>query len=348
VYIFYRGRPPFTEKIERELAQKILRQKTIEELEEKRVRLKKGQPCLAWSISVPPRIVGNQPSQATVSLQNVGQGTAKDVSLTVTPTMGLMLNKREEIVPLLKPNEKRSLVFQLGFEEEAKKGIYTLQFTARSNQLPTQFKKRFLRMSKIGLLCDARKPQCSGPIKNWFETNAYRWDELQNADDFLKLVRYDLLIVPAESEVSIRGIRNISNFVESGQNLLVMDKVATEEEELLARTLGYSDMRCEVLKSTESLLTIVSDQHPITQGLSPNILPLGNCWGNMCTSTVLTGQILAVQGLRKENELLTVPAIVANRCDKGKTIHFNFHAEETLPQIEPLLTRVMDWLLLPS
>ena len=43
--------------------------------------------------------------------------------------------------------------------------------------------------------------------------------------------------------------------------------------------------------------------------------------------------------------MITIPAIMVNKFEAGKTLHLNFHAEETLSQINDLLDNAIDWLL---
>jgi hypothetical protein len=345
-YIHYLGRPTSSHKIELDLEQKRSKQMEIEEKNEKKLKSNKGKPNLIWSVSVPKRIVGSSASQAVVNIQNRGQIPAKNILITVFAKRGVVMGKKSESILSLKLNEKRRLVFRFNISEQAKKGIYTMKFVVKSKQTPTQVKRRHLRAIKIAVLSDSRK--YIEPLKNWLRVNKYTWSDLANSDDFLTLLRYDLLIVAPELEVTPRGIRNIANFVENGQSLLAVDKIITSEQGVLAETLGYQSMQCEPFKSNRCLLTIVDDTHFITRefAIGSEIL-LGSCWGNACTSKISTGQILVTQSIRKErkNRETIVPAITVNRYGKGKALHFNFHAENSIHKLNKVLKAATEWLL---
>jgi hypothetical protein len=344
-YVHYQSRPPSSHKIELDLEQKRSKQMEIEEKNKKKLKSKKGKPNLIFSVSVPKVIIGSRPSQAVVNIQNRGQIPAKNILITVFSKTGVVMGKKSENILSLKPNEKRRLVFRFNISEQAKKGIYTMKFVVKSKQTPTQVKRRHLRAIKIAMLSDSRKLKYVEPLKNWLRVHKYTWSDLANSDDFLTLLRYDLLIVAPEPEVTPRGIRNIANFVENGQSLLAVDKIITSEQGVIAKTLGYQSMQHEPFKSNRCLLTIVNNKHFITRGFAVGSeILLGPCWGNACTSKSSTGQILVAQSIRREREII-VPAITVNGYGKGKALHFNFHAENSIPQLNNVLKAATDWLL---
>ncbi|MFP3952047.1 MAG: hypothetical protein ACLFVP_07930 [Candidatus Bathyarchaeia archaeon] len=183
-------------------------------------------------------------------------------------------------------------------------------------------------------------------MKEWLSGRSYLCDNLSNADDTLRLMRYDLLIVPPELEAPPRWIRNISNFIENGQSLLVIDKIITSEREILAKLLGYENIHYEEFELMDGALIILDEDHPITSGYTAGErVALGRTWGNPCMSVSSTGKILAVQEVVIDNETKVAPAITINSYHRGKTLHLNFHAEESAIRIDKILKTALDWLL---
>ena len=132
-------------------------------------------------------------------------------------------------------------------------------------------------------------------LQQWLKKQDYTWDEISKADKILKLLRYDLLILPPEVELGKKEIHNISRFVENGQSLLAIDKIVTHDQKELAKILGYNEMRFEVFKSTRGDLKITNNQSLITKGFKlEERIPMGEYWGNASISNT-SGEIIAVQ-----------------------------------------------------
>lgn len=344
--VFYRGRPPPSYRIEERLMRRREKRLELEEEKRKKLKSKKGGPDLAWKVIVPRRVTGTTPSEAVVDIQNRGRAPAEDVEIRVTPSKEVVMRIRFETIGRLDASKGRKLLFTFNMEEQAKKGIYNLRFDVKSRRTPQQVKICHLRLMKIGLLSPPGKERYAGPLKEWLSGRGYSWNDLANADDFLRLLRYDLLILAPELEALPRWIRNISNFVENGQSLAVVDKVITPERALLAKMLGYKSIQYETFESGDGALTILGEEHPITRGYTTGErVPIGRTWGNPCISDVSTGKILAIQEIVGEKEAKTVPAITVNRYGRGKTLHLNFHAEESTIRIDKILKTAFDWLL---
>ena len=349
--VFYRGRSLSSDKIEKKARQKRRKEEEEQDKERKKRELesRRGKPYLDVKVDVPSNITGGRSYEATVNIINRGLAPAKDVLIKVASTPGLMLGKEIEKVPKLRPKEERaSLIFPFKVSEQVKKGIYTLRFETKSRETQVQVNKCFLRSLRLGLLFDPNKPEYVDPLRNWLREESYTWDVVDKADDLLRLLRYDLLILAPEVEgLQEKEVHNISKFVENGQSLLAIDKIVSEEQKVLASLLGYSSLQYEGFKSMEGVLTITNNQHFITRGFAVgDKIQLGNSWGNACTSKAY-GEIQAVQDIKieKNGGLITVPAIMVNRCGRGKVLHLNFHAESSLPQIENILKDAIDWLL---
>ncbi len=339
-YTLSRGRPPSSHELENELERKETEEleKESKEEEDERQKSRKGKPHLVWSVAVPRRIIGSKPMQAVVNIQNRGLAPARDVLITLASPMNVLLARKVEQIPTLKPNEKRRLRFPFKISENAKKGVYDLRFTVKSKENPTQLKRRFLHATKIGLL--SRTPRYAEPLKRWLRGQGYTWDDLPGASDYLKLLRYDLILVAPEAEMPPKEVRNLSNFVEDGQALLVVDKIATPAKDTLAKTLGYDALDYHSFKSREGTLLVIDNQHAVTRGVGERIL-LGPSWGNACVSKPSTGQILAV--IQEEQQ--AIPAIIVNKYGRGKSVHLNFHAEAAVRQLNAILRKTIDWLL---
>jgi hypothetical protein len=343
--VFYRGRPPSSNKIEERLTRRKEDEVKLEEEKKKRTKSKKGEPDLTWTVKVPTRIIGTTPSEAVVEIQNRGQVPAEGIEIRVTSSPEVTMIKRFETIGRLGAGARQRLRFPFNMGEHAKKGIYHLRFDVKSKQTPQQTKKRHLRLMKIGILSTPGRERYVVPLKEWLRSRGYSWSDLTSADDFFRLLRYDLLILAPEIEATPRWIRNISNFVENGQSLVVFDKVTTPEKNLLARTLGYESIQYETFKSGDGTLTIVGEEHPATRGYTKGeIIPIDRAWGNACTSNTSTGKILAVQRISGEKGAKLIPAITANSYGRGKTLHLNFHAEDSTVRIDRILKTAFDWL----
>jgi PKD repeat protein len=339
-YALSRSRPPSSHEIENEVDRKETEEmeKESKEEEDERQKSRKGKPHLVWSVAVPRRIIGSKPMQAVVNIQNRGPAPARDVLITLASPMNVLLARKVEQIPTLKPNEKRRLRFPFKISENAKKGVYDLRFTVKSKETPTQLKRRFLHATKIGLL--SRTPRYAEPLKSWLRGQGYTWDDLPGASDYLKLLRYDLILVAPEAEMPPKDVRNLANFVEDGQSLLVVDKIATPAKDTLAKTLGYDTLDYHSFKSRDGTLLVIDNQHAVTRGVGERIL-LGPSWGNACLSKPSTGQTLAV--IQEEQQ--AIPIIIVNKYGRGKTVHLNFHAEAVVRQLNTILRNSVDWLL---
>lgn len=343
--VFYRGRPPSSHKIEERLTRRKEDEVNMEEEKRKRTKSKKGESDLTWNVKVPMRIIGTTPSEAVVEIQNRGQVPAEGIEIRVTSSPEVTMIKRFETIGRLGAGARQRLRFPFNMGESAKKGIYHLRFDVKSKQTPQQIKKRHLRLMKIGILSTPGREQYVVPLKEWLSWRGYSWSDLTSADDFFRLLRYDLLILAPEIEATPRWIRNISNFVENGQSLIVFDKVITPEKSLLARMLGYESIQYETFKSGDGTLTIVGEEHPATRGYTTGeIVPIERAWGNPCTSNTSTGKILAVQKMSGEKGAKLIPAITVNSYGRGKTLHLNFHAEDSTVRIDRILKTAFDWL----
>jgi hypothetical protein len=343
------GRPPFSSQVKSILREKISQEQEKEE-RDKRKEKKKGKPCLELKINVPPYILGSLSYEAKLNVKNTGQNQAENVLIKFSLTPGLLPSKKTERIPVLKPGEERSIIFPFEAAERVKKGVYTLKFTAKSKETSTKIKCGYTRAAKLGFLSNPKEPENADSVKGWLKENSYSWDEVENAGDLIKcLLKYDLLILAPEVELPPQWVQNLSAFVDNSQSLIVIDKVITTEQEVLAETLGYAEMHYEAIRLNHGILRIRDDQ-----SLKPSEFRVGDkitlesYGGNPCVSIVTTGRIL-VEHLNMENMVTNAApfsAITINEYGEGKTVHLNFRAENFLDKLNSLLKDAVEWLLL--
>ena len=272
--------------------------------------------------------------------------TATDIQVEAAVTRGLILDKTSDKISELEPTKDHHFIFPFKVDKYAKKGVYTLRFNVESKETSIRKIRGYTRAVKIGLLPNPSNPNSLMKIKNWLKTNSYYWNEMREGCDKLNsLFAYDLVIISPELEMSPRWVQNISTFVENSQSILLIDKVITTENEVLAETLGYSKLQFDPFSSDKGVLKI-SLEHPTTEGfeLEDNI-PLSSCWGNPCKQTVTTGKIVAEFKDNKIGDFGVIPAITSNEYGEGKTLHLNFHAEEYAEQLDLILKNSVEWLM---
>ncbi len=166
----------------------------------------------------------------------------------------------------------------------------------------------------------------------------------ETCDKVNSLFAYDLLIIPPELKMPSRWVNNVSTFVENGQSILLIDKIVTSENDVVAEMLGYNEMKSEPLKLDKGILKI-RGEHQITKGFAiEDNIPLFACRGNPCKQEVSTGSIVAVF-YDKSDPDSAIPAITYNEYEEGKTVHLNFHAEENTEQLDQILKNSVEWLL---
>ena len=117
-----------------------------------------------------------------------------------------------------------------------------------------------------------------------------------------------VLILSPEIGMSDKWVRNLSTYVENGQSILLLDKVVTGINDVLAETFGYDRVNFEFLKLDRGDLKI-TEEHAITRGFSLNDdISLDSCWGNMCKEVANTGTVVA-EFIEKGNKAsVTIPS----------------------------------------
>ena len=344
----YFGRSPPSSQVKETLKEKTRKEKQKEEEEKKKNtrKRKKGKPFLALTVDLPSNVSKSKSYKAHLTIKNDGKTKAREIQIKTAATPGLILDKTLEKISELKPSEERLLVFPFKVEKHVKKGVYTLRFNVESKNTTPRKIRGYTRAVKIGLLINPAKPNSLIQIKNWLITNFYNWNDMcEGCDKVNSLFAYDIVIISPELEMPPRWVRNISTFVENSQSILLIDKVITTENDVLAETLGYAKMQFEPFSSEKGSLSIIKE-HPTTKGfvLEDNI-PFSSFWGNPCTQTVTTGEIVAEFKSNKIGDSGVIPAITSHNYGEGKTVHLNFHAEKYAEQLDSILKNSIEWLM---
>ncbi len=316
-----------------------------EEKDKEKDRIKK-KPFLKLEIKVPSVLWGSKSGLAEGKVLNQGIATAHDVQVCAVCTPGLALNKSTEKISTLKPFEEKPISFPFVANNQIKRGNYKLRFEVKSSQTSSRVKDRSLRAMRIGLLTDAEGKKNSFTLRKWLSDRSLLWDELVGADSFIKLLEFDLLVVAYQSEMPLKWVKNISNFVEQSQSLFVIGGINTSNMELISQTLGYSNMLFEDFESSQRLLVVLDNHHEATKTLSVGSeVPLSQS-SKICTSKIDKGAVLAKQTVRNINgESQDLPAIVANNYGEGRAIFLNFCLEQSVQQENEIFENIFNWLL---
>ncbi len=352
-YLTYLVRPSL-KKIEKDSLKRHTQEakKEAEEEKEKERDKKEKKAFLKLEIKVPPRVWESESAMAEGKVLNEGVAAAEDVQISAAATPGLILDKSGMKFSELQPLEEKSVVFPFVASNQIKRGNYKLRFEIKSKQTSSRVKDRSLRAIKIGLLSDSGGQKNADLLKGWFKEHSFTWDELTGADNFLKLLEFDLIVVAYESDLPPKWVKNISNFVDQSQSLLVIDKIKTTSMELISQTLGYSSMTFEDFDSVERSLVISDNQHEATRTLRVgDKIPFNGRCSSICTSSVDKGQILANQIINKKTEegpSKTFPAIVANNYGEGRVIYLNFCLEQSVLEHNEILLSFFNWLISPK
>jgi hypothetical protein len=348
-YLSYALRPSL-KKFGRDLQNRRAQETKNEEQEkEDKERDKKNKkPFLKLEIKVPLVLWGSKSAVAEGKVLNQGLASAQDILVSAVATPGLVLDKRLEKISVLKPLEEKPLSFPFIASNRIKRGNYKLRFEVKSKQTSTRIKDRSLRAMRIGLLSDSEGRRNLVCLKNWLSDRAVTWNELIGADNFIKLLEFDLLVIAYESEMPSKWIKNISNFVDESQSLLVINTINTSNIELISQTLGYSKMTFEDFGSAERSLVILDNHHEATKSMHVGKeIPISGR-SRICTSNIDKGLSLAKQTIRNLDEgtpSKDFPAIVANNYGEGRAIYLNFCLEQTLPEKEEILENIFNWLI---
>ena len=347
-FISYLSRPSlkkFGRDLQKRHEQEI--KKDEQEKKDKERQSLKRKPFLKLEVTVPSMLWGSKSATVEGKVLNEGVAFARDVQVSALATPGLVFSKSAEKISVLRPLEEKPLSFPLTAGNRLKRGNYKLRFEVKSKETSRRVKDRSLRAMKIGLLSDGGGGRNLVCLRQWLGDRGVAWDELVGADNFTRLLQFDLLVVAYESELPSKWVKNISNFVDESQSLLVINKVNASNSRLISQTLGYDRMEFEDYGSAQRSLVVLDNSHGATKTMPMGTeMPLCGL-GTVCTSNVDRGLALAKQTINGDGEKPSkdFPAIVANNYGEGRAVYLNFCLEQPLPQKDKLFENIFNWLI---
>ncbi len=345
-YLFRPSLKKFGKDLQNRRAQEAKQEE--EEEKDKDKERKKKKPFLKLEINVPPVLWGSESALAKGKVLNQGAATANQIQISAVATPGLALDKNAEKISVLKPFEEKPISFPFVASKKIRRGNYKLEFEVKSKQTQRRVKDRSMRAIKIGLLSDIEGRRNLVSLRKWLSDRSLSWDELVGADNFVKLLEFDLLVVAYESEMPSKWVKNISNFVEESQSLLAIKGINTSKMDLISQTLGYSNMSFEDFGSGQSSLVVLDNNHEATKNMCVDKeIPLSGS-SRICISNIDKGATLAKQTIRNidgEMQSKDFPAIVANNYGEGRAIYLNFCLEQPLQQENKMFENIFNWLL---
>jgi hypothetical protein len=316
-----------------------------EKKEDEKKKDQKEKGSIELKTNLPPKILKSKTYQAQINLKNTGNSTLKDILISALATPGISIRKSEKKISVLEAGQNCDQVFPFKVEKNLDRGFYVLRFDVKSREIRQQTQIGSTSLLKIGFLSNSKKEEQEA-YRNWLSEHSYVWDELSSADDLCNsLLNYDLLIVPPEVELQKQWAINAATFVRGGQSLLIMGNPRSAETELLAKTLGYTEISYEESSSNQRPIRVLN-QHPLVSGFMPGEqINLMNCWGNVCVSKNRIGTVVAEYP--NLNGKSNVPAIIV-REDKGKVAYLNFQSNVFSPKLNTLLKNTIEWLIEPK
>jgi hypothetical protein len=351
-FIQFQSRLKSSLKVKNKLKKKIDKetQKEKKEENEKDREIDKGKPYLKVNMDFPLRIMAATSYKTRLKIKNIGARRAQGITVANACTPGLLLSKTSAQISELQPGKERSLVFPFVTSEEIKKGVYRDRVEVKGQKALGRVRNCYARAVKIGVLSNDNAQKYAEPFQSWLKEKDYTFDKLDNAENLVRgLLKYDLIVLPPDLEMPKKWIHNMSSFVRNGQSLWVIDRIVTSEKQMLAKILGYSDIQFELFECEQHSIRICNNEYCVSQKFAlGEEIQIGKSWGNACISEKATGIALAEHHNltnNSETKNAAIPAITINKYGKGKVIHFNFHAEESVDQLDKILEKTFDWLL---
>lgn len=334
---------PSTLGIERELERESGRESRKESDEDE--KRKKDIHRIVWSVTAPSRSF-NKAFTPVVKIKNQGTSTVEDLRLILTTPSGITAQNRTVTYPRIKPNESVEARFPISVEDVARRGVCNLTFTLEGKQVKAQIKRHFVRLARIALISGLGDTQLAKPISQWLTLKGCSWETIPGADDFTKLLRFDMVITRTTLPLSSKASMNLSNYVEEGQSLIVVGSLSGPGQEAIAAALGYSSGQVAPLKLQYGILTIIENGHQITKKFDKgHKILLGALEGNCYVSQVLTGSILASIGSMNEEMPSSIPGIVVNTHGKGRAVSFNLPVPDPIVLLGSVFDDALEWLL---
>ena len=334
---------PSTSGIERELERESGRESRRESDEDE--KRKKDIHRIVWSVTAPSRSF-KKSFTSVVRIKNQGTSAVEDLRLMLRTLSGITAPNRTVTYPRIKPNESVEARFLVRVEDVARRGVYNLAFTLEGKQVKAQIKRHFVRLARIALISGPGDAQLAKPISQWLNLKKCNWETIPGADDFTKLLRFDMVITRTALPFSSKASMNLTNYVEEGQSLIVVGSLSGPGQEAIAAALGYSSGQVAPLKLQYGTLTIIENGHQITKTFDKgHKILLGVLEGNCYVSQVSTGSILASIGSMNGEMPSSIAGIVVNTLGKGRTVSFNLPIQDPIVLLGSVFEDALEWLL---
>jgi hypothetical protein len=291
---------------------------------------------LSLNISLPSIVTAGAATQVPVNVKNIGTAKLSNVSLSAYATPGLRLSNATQRIRRLEVGKQVSLSFPFQAENNACRGFYTFRLETDSKGFPVRPKNFPIRVCKIGMLT-----QSESPLQKHLQTQLTNIDPLGDFSNLSKdMLKYDLLIVPPGSVLTLQAVKNLASYVESGQSVLVMGEIPQSNSPLVQELFGYTNSK---LPSNASATIKMSDNpHPVTNDFQPRTFQVA-CKEGSWQSKTSTAQVLASH-CNASGEILA-PAVVVNLFGRGRVMHFNFEPSEYGAEVWALFKKSIDWML---
>ncbi len=296
---------------------------------------------LSLKAKIPKIVMPGATTQIPVEIKNIGTTKLANIALSAFSTPGLTLNNHVQTVPELEVGGQESVTFSVQPDEAVDRGFYTFRLETGSQGFPVMPKSYPLKVCRIGLLVQNPENVFASSLQKSLRSQNYAVDQVRGLNSLSDgLLKYDLLIVPPDSSFSSESAKNLVSYVKSGQSVLLLGEIKSDESTLLEQIFGYAGPKSPSLP--QSTLKISNNQHSITKDFQPKEFQI-TCQPSFWQNQLTTAQPLAFH-CNLEGEILT-PAISVNDFGRGHAAHFDLEVESFSLELWGLLKNTIDWLL---
>lgn len=243
-YYAYRKFHPKSKKDTGKKGEKTEKEDKKEEKKKQRKRRKNAELELTI-VDCPKVITGKTTGNVKVNIKNLGPGSTKNVTITVLSTFGLTLQNKTEKISSIQSGETSTKVFTFTLNQQAKRGEYILQFTAKGEHAKEVTEPVTICAIKIGLLTGSKKEQQLTHYKSWLRNNSLTWDELHNADNVMKLLSYDVILVASDLDMPPKWRWVLKAYVNNDRMLLKPKEKDSVEREISEKILALLKKWCK-------------------------------------------------------------------------------------------------------
>jgi hypothetical protein len=188
-------------------------------------------------LDYPQNVVGGMTANAKLRIKNLGPDSTTNVQVSALSSPGLNLENKTEKASSIQPGEYSVKVFKFNVSQNVNRGEYTLRFAAEGDCAQRAVETATVRAVKIGLLADPEKEQQLTHYREWLSSNSLTWDELHNADNVMKLLSYDVILVAPDLELPAKWTRVLQSFVDNNHVLVKPKQKDRVESEITEKIL---------------------------------------------------------------------------------------------------------------